>query len=434
MLRSHLVLDEFHEFKDIPKMIPSLKEILTIRSWLNDSGVKTLMLSGTPEPSLRKLLCIDDNCTFKRYKLSPRNHHKFKIFIKEKKVEEVKEFFPDCLYSFLKIDSCQEVFSKFFKDYNEKIKLIHTYFTNSDKKKILEDILKEHGLRDLKISQRSVITSKMLQSSYNLSFKKALVELSQPHTDCQTAGRVNRFENKSDAKICFIYNEETENFFDSNKAGFKEIHKRWKEHLLSFIKNQDDKIVSIRKLMEIYDTFWNEENIQMSLKFLKDQQEKAIEELNAYIPKRFSIGKNKKSSSQVFNSLFRGESRLLSACVVDDKSKAIGQLYDKDLLNESRDWLIKQIGDAMKICLKTKSTCEKTNKVNGEEIFKYSKYIKVFGFKVKRPLLSSHFNSEIDGCLEKNLLDGDTQKTQHRVYHKRFGLVKKEILSRIFKK
>ncbi len=435
MLRSHLVLDEFHEFKDIPKMIPSLKEVLTIRSWL-DSGVKTLMLSGTPEPSLLKLINIniEDKFVFKRDELSSREGHKFKISAQEKEIEDIKEFIPDCLYSFLRVESCQEVFSRLFKTYKDQIKMIHTYFTTEDKKELLENILKEHGQKTAYISQNSVITSKMLQSSYNLSFDKALVELSQPHTDCQTAGRINRFENKPDAEIHFIYNEESENFFDERKADFKKIHQNWKKHFLSFIIDQDNKAISIRKLMQVYDTFWSKENIEISLGVLKKQQKKAIEELNKYIPKRFSLGKNKKASSQVFNSLFRGESRLLSACVVDDKGRLQNQLRDEDLLNESRIWFIKKIEEAMSTCLKTISKCNKANKINDQEVFEYNRYIKTFGFKTERPLLCSHFDKEINECFKKALFDEDSGKTTHRVYHKKFGLVKKETLNKIFKK
>ena len=430
MLRSHLVLDEFHEFKDIPKMIPPLKEILTIRSWL-DSEVKTLMLSGTPEPSLLELINVKDH-QFKRSELSPRDGHKFQISAQERKIEDVNEFIPDCLYSFLKVESCQEVFSQFFKNKGsiDQIKLIHTYFTTKDKKELLENILNEHGSKAHFISDKSVITSKMLQSSYNISFNKALVELSQPYTDCQTAGRINRFENKKNSEIFFIYNEESEKFFDPRKADFKEVHQKWKQHILSFIQEQNGKFVSIRQLMNVYDAFWNKENCDISFNILKKQQEKAIQELNTYIPKRFLLKRNSKTpSTTASNSLFRGESRLLSACIVNDQVDPIDQLQGENLLSESRGWFIKKIEKSMETCLNTKSKCAIANEVKGQEVFDYIKYSKSFGFKTERPLLSSHINREIDQCLSKHLLDEDKNKTEHRVYHKKFGLVKKDILN-----
>ena len=427
MLKSHLILDEFHEFNSLPKMIPSLKEVLTIRSWLQ-SGVKTLMLSGTPEPSLLKLLCVEERNVFKREKLSPRNEHKFKMVIKEKSLEEKQEFYPDCLYSFLRVETCQKIFSQFFKKNKDKIKMIHSYFTFFDKKELLEKILSEHGkAQEAVISDKSVITSKMLQSSYNLSFKKAVLELSQPYMDCQTAGRINRFGNKPEAEMHFFYNGETEKFFDKKRADFKEIHKKWKEHILSFIKEKKKQVVSIRDLMNSYDKFWNNnENTNESLKILQEQQKKAIEELNRYIPKRFSARKNKKTSS--INSLFRGDSYLLSACVVDDKGQPIDQLYDDNLLNESRKWFINNIKSGLQIILKTNSNCEKANTVNSDKKFEYNKYIKSFGFKAERPLLCSHINAEIDRCLSKNLRDKDNNSTNHKVYHKKFGLVQKDLL------
>ena len=424
MLKSHLILDEFHEFKDLPKMIPSLKEILTIRSWL-ESEVKTLMLSGTPEPSLLNLLCVEKESRFDRTELSPRDNHKFKIYLEQKYKEETPQFIPDCLYSFLKVEFCQNVFSLFFKNMRDKIKMIHSYFTVFDKKELLQEILKEHGKKEEFISDNSVITAKMLQSSYNLSFDKAIVELSQPYTDCQTAGRVNRFENKPNAEMHFIYNEDTEKFFKEAQAGFKEIHKSWKKHIRSFIEKHKGQDVSIRKLMECYDNFWNDNsNMKESLKILKERYENAIKELNKYIPKRFS-GKKIKTSS--LNSLFRGDSQYLSACVVNDNGEPVDQLHSEDLLSEGRKWFIDVIKIGLQNCLKTNSKSEKANKINGEEVFEYNKHIKIFGFKEERPLLCSHIDEEIDRSLSDNLQDeGDS--TNHRVYHKKFGLVKKSLL------
>ena len=427
MLRSHLILDEFHEFKDISKMIPALKEILTIRSWLT-SGVKTLMLSGTPEPSLLKLLCIERSSIFERTELSARDNHKFKILVEKKNSEEVKQFFPDCLYSFLKVESCQNIFSIFFKTIRDKIKMIHSYFTVSDKRELLKEILKEHGKKEnTSTVDKAVITSKMLQSSYNLSFNKAIVELSQPYMDCQTAGRINRFENKSNAEIHFFYNDNSESFFNESQAGFKEIHKNWQKHIRSFIENQKGHFISIRKLMECYDNFWSENsNIEKSLEILQKRQKEAIQELNRYIPKRFSSGKSTQFIS--LNSLFRGESRYLSACIVDDSGKSQGQLYGENLLSESRNWFIEKIKESLPICLQSNIKCEKANKILNEEIFEYNKYVKNFGFKAEKPLLCSHINEEIDQCLLQNLYDEDNNSTNHRVYHKKFGLVKKKLL------
>ena len=428
MLSSHLVLDEFHEFKNIPKMIPSLKEILTIREWL-ESGVKTVMLSGTPEPPLLKLLNVENNNIFKRKQLSPREDHKFKISFKNNPPEN--QFIQDCLYSFLRVEDCQKYFVFLEQKYQDKIKLIHSYFTSKDKKRLIEDILKNHGFVDSRLSEKAVVTAKMLQSSYNLSFKKSVLELSQPDTDCQTAGRVNRFGNKSQAEMQFFYNDKTEHFFsESRGAGFKEIHLAWKTHLQNFIEKNKEKAVPVRKLMECYDDFWTEENIKKSTKILTKQQKKAIEDLNKYIPKRFISNKKNKKSFLSLNSLFRGESRLLSACVVDNNGRAIGQLQDEDLLSEGRAWLIQEIKSAMKFCLKTKEKCKKANIIQNE-VFDYNKHISKyagFGYKTDRPLLCSHFNAVIDQCLKQNLEDPDNKKTYHKVYHPKFGLVKKEFI------
>ena len=433
MLSSHLVLDEFHEFKNISKMIPSLKEILHIRDWL-DSGVKTLMLSGTPEPALLKLLNVEKGNVFKRKNLSPRENHKFKLSIKEK--PPLNMFIPDCLYSFLRVESCQEVFAFLYKKYQDKVTIIHSYFTSDHKNKRLKGILQEHGSTEVFSSGKSVVTAKMLQSSYNLSFGQAVLELSQPDTDCQTAGRINRFENKSQAEMQFFYDEETEKFFNENQAGFKTVHQAWKRHLLFFIAENKKKAVSIRQLMECYDRFWNDENnISKASLILSKQQEEAIEELNKYIPKRF-IAKKGKTASSYLNSLFRGESRLLSACVVDDTGTPTTpyQLYGESLMGEGRGWLIKKIIKAMESCLKP-SKCASANKIKsaGKDVFEYNKHVmkyagKSIGYKAERPLLLSHSNKDIDNCLNNQLSDEDS-KTEHRVYNKQFGLIKKSLLT-----
>ena len=429
-LRSHLVLDEFHEFKNIPKMIPALKEILTIRSWL-ESGVKTLMLSGTPEPSLLKLLNIEKSAVFNRSELSCREDHKFKMSFREKAPEKKNQFSGDCLYSFLRVDSCQKFFAELYKNFRDKITLAHSYFSSDDKKRLIEGILQNHGKSSSeKSSKKSVIASKMLQSSYNISFKKAVLELSQPYMDCQTAGRVNRFENKTGAEIIFFIDEETESFFNEKQAGFKEIHKSWKDHLRSFIESRKGEFISIRQLMKCYDCFWDcKKNICNSLEILKKQQEKAVEELNQYIPKRFSVSSGKNASRSSLNSLFRGESRWLSAAVVNDQGEPQSQLSGEDLLSESRSWLAEKFKQAVREALKSDKKCKQANQINNEEVFEYKKYaLNAVGFKAERPLLSSHFNKEIDKRLEKALYDEDKNKSCHQVYHTKFGLVKKSLL------
>ena len=43
----------------------------------------------------------------------------------------------------------------------------------------------------------------------------------------------------------------------NHEQGLKKIHKKWKEHIVSFIEKKKGQVVSIRDLMNSYDKFWN---------------------------------------------------------------------------------------------------------------------------------------------------------------------------------
>ncbi|CAO1296095.1 unnamed protein product, partial [Diamesa hyperborea] len=231
-LRSNLVLDEFHEFCWLYSMIEPLKEIIKIRKWINN-GAKTLFLSGTPDPSLIRILFGDDSSDnkimiFPRDSLSPMNTNKSYLVLKDTFPDNIPQ---DSLVSFNTVANSQEYMLN--KDLSN-ILHVHSKFTESDKKEKIYEILSEHSEN---CSDKITVTAKILQSSFNLNYKNGFLVCSHPNTDAQTWGRINRFDNKYNGYIIMILESEF-SIFDDNKLGHKSINKRWEEFLKSNISTE----------------------------------------------------------------------------------------------------------------------------------------------------------------------------------------------------
>jgi CRISPR-associated protein Cas1 len=417
MLKSHLVLDEFHEFTNLHRMRPALKEVITIRSWFDPIvGPKTLLISGTPEPALVRSLGLDSKKIFTREKLEPFKDRLISLrLLEENKTFESfqKDLNKDTLFTFLKVKDAQLLFSKSIEN-SIPSALIHSEFTDTDKKKILNSILVEYGENGL--SRYPVLSSKMLQSSYDLNFRKAFCEISLPFTDCQTIGRVNRFGNKDDAEVNFFIQDSSISNFNDNRGKFKIIYQLWLNHLKSVV-GQGVKFKYRDLIKNLYDDFWTENTILTAIECLNKYENEERVYLKSWYPKRISLQKNKKNNIHKINRRysFRGESLLASAVVVNNDLKYQRQLTENDLLSVSSAWEMSALRDACKQVIKPSLIKD----LNSGDVFDFSKYTKSFGLKDDLPFLFSHISNSIDNILNYNLKD----KNLHQVYHPLFGLI-----------
>lgn len=415
MLRSHLVIDEFHEFSGLYRMIPMLLEILEIRSWISDGG-KTLLLSGTSDPSLLAVLGRGKNVKGKvkichRESLSPIKRSITVQFSRSRlqNMDAKGMDFSDALISLSKIKDAQEFFVERQKS-NIDLVLVHSLMTANDKKRKIEGLLTAHRTGNYGIS---VVTSKMLQSSYDLNFNVGYIETSLPNTDCQTLGRINRFGDKSESARVFFYEPSDSSVYDANKLGFKDLHNLWVLHVTRLAGDTESKM-DFRHFMKcFYDDFWSEEVTNSVSEYIKSNVSRVLkDEISGWFPIRKNAGTGRSKASGKIG--FRGVSFYVSSVIVDDQDGSpIGQLLAENLLTTSKSWereeykrLFAQIhlGEYARL-----------NEIG----FDYSKYQKLIGVFDFAPFLSSVINDELNKRITSALEDPDSLK----VYSESLGLV-----------
>ncbi|MFZ3229001.1 MAG: CRISPR-associated endonuclease Cas3'' [Pseudobdellovibrio sp.] len=424
MLRSDLAVDEFHEFSYSIRMLPALKEILYLRQNFSESGPKTILLSGTPDPALVKLLSLNPEKyqTLNRNELDVFVERKFKIkFGGNSASEEIK---PRMLISTLTVKKAQENYIAYINS-GGTCYLIHSSFTEISKKEKIELLLIHYGKDGL--AEGVVFAARMLQSSFDLNFQHGSIATSVPSVDIQTLGRINRFGNQMNSTIHFYSSDEDKTgYFKDNKFGYENLHIDWNNYLNEkILKIQNNLEITFRELVEIlYDDFWTEERIKNVATKMLEYESKEHSYLKNWFPKRFKVLQTKNSLKK--NNLklsFREVSLLASARIVNDHGMPIGILKDEELISASGLWKIKCLNDVLKT---VHNSTGMSTLNNSDNCFNYSKYSRWFG-SVDTPLLFSH---QCDAVNSKLLREFRTPigGNLYRVYHKDLGLVDPEVL------
>lgn len=406
MLRSDLVLDEFHEFSLLHSMRPALKEILLIRSWMNNS-VGTLLLSGTPDPGLCEYLGIQQKRL--RNELPSIPTRKLKLSI-EYSTGAMPSSKADTLFSFNRIRDSQLAYLSAPRG-SKNIEIVHSDINQTEKVSRIESLINKFASNE---NVGAVYSSKMLQSSYDFNFNHGVFELSLPSIDCQSLGRVNRFGNKRDASIVFVLDTRPEalKLYRDDHYGFQKIHEKWVEWVKQVI-GTGCELEFRNAMVSLFDNFWEDSDVRkIFIGYLKQYEQREIDErIQNWFPRRSK--QRAMAKGKALNGLvsFRGQSRYLSAKIVDASGVTKGQLVEGNLLRISKPWEIKPLDDlASSIAKKLK--CDKR--------FDVSKYKEPKGFTEKQPLFWSHEDPQIDRELVRQLKLKDAT---YKVYHEKIGLV-----------
>lgn len=422
ILNSDLILDEFHLLLSEIKLIFPVQLLIRIRSWINN-GTKTFFLSGTPDPSLIRVLFGDINNQndfrmFPRERLSPTNSSRRNILFTENMPDKIEN---DTLLSFNSVSQTQE----FLLDTDrslDKVNYIHYKFKNNVKHDKTTLIKEESSKLD---SDKITVSSKMLINSLNLNFKNGVIKNAHPNDICQFMLRICRFENKTDGKV-FIVNEKDISLFGENKFGFKDVYLKW----LNFLKknlSEKNQYTARQIFTELYDKFWSDDEIvNISHEYIEKQIKKQTPKNDGWFPTRQKFILSEDSPELNIRRLprhsLRSHSFYITAVEVDDNGKFIGQITGDDLLTVSAQWEIDILLDATNSLTDSDINYLIKNGYN----FKYSKYSKYnYGKNALVPLVTSLIkkNSRVNDILERNGL--------LRYYHKDFGLIEKEIFLKL---
>ena len=423
-LNSDLVIDEFHEFGTLYKMIFPLQMIIRIRSWLNN-GAKTLFLSGTPDPGLVRLLFGGFENKFKfnlfsRDSLSPVNLTKTYVSYSSKFPEKIEK---DTLVSFNTIDQIHEHMVNSEIDLENSF-YISSYFNEADKLSKMEEICNAN--LD-KLSDMITLSSKMFSGGVGTKFKNGILKSTHPNSMAQTNERINRKDDKPNGHIQII-EEQDLSIFNDNKLGHKKLIIKYNKFLK--ISLPEKKLYTRReRMVELYDKFWlDEENILLSHMFIEEQVKKNSKKLDHWFPTRHQYYRSKNSEELkiiIPSEGFRDQGVLVTAAVYNNEGECIGQLNGIRVVNFNKHLVIEGLIDAYKFL--TKKEIKKLREMDiGIENPRLSK--RTLGKRQDNPLIVSLMfeNSKINKEL-KNI-------NSHYIYNEYLGLIRKDIFDKLVHK
>lgn len=428
ILCSRVVVDEFHEFVNNPSMIQPLKELMYCKLMLDNSG-SILLMSGTEEPALCRFLGIE-KYILERDCLEEVHQEKSEFRIQEESKFPSflsKQLSDDTLISTNTIEEAQ---TAFIKDKSGNKVIIHGLFVEDTKSSLISGLAKKYGKYIHKSSEPvgNIYSARMLESSFDISMKNALITAGLPSGNCQILGRKNRFGGKAGGVVVFYIPDEEriKMLFSKNRMGHLKIALRWREYLLEQLA-KPKKWTHRESMNNLYINFWKcEDNISVELNYITESVITSINEvLSKFYPKRtYEKGRKKPSEKNRYcNNLFRGASYLLSACKVDSTFKKSGQLRGKELLFVSKKWEILAYSSWTEHIKATRT-------VNLEDTFKFNKYKKRFGFSEDTPFLCSHYSEEVENNILRNFSERCDTENLYRYYHTVLGLISKNILDK----
>lgn len=324
-LFSHLVIDEFHEFNSIPRMILGLAEIIHIRSNFL-KGVNTILLSGTPDLPLLDVCGIkkikEKGCFFDRSNMSPQKKELTLEMAELPLQDSVVTYSPNSLYTFATIRDAQEF------DPMGEYEIAHSRMINEHKNSLVMKILENNGEENFLKEQSPVVSSKLFQSSFDMCFKEIHSELSLPFTDIQTIGRNNRFGKRDDAKFVF-YPPKSDRIYNVNAIGGKKVHESWSNHVHEKVLSFQGRKVAYRELItELFDEFMDDaKNYKEWKEEILRKAKAEVDHLQNMIPKRtFSKSKKAVTNNRINDDGLRGGGQYYVTAPIVVDSKLVGWL------------------------------------------------------------------------------------------------------------
>lgn len=255
-LCSTVIFDEFHEFVDESPLFSAFVEFMKMRKYINN-GSKTILLSATP--SIVESLWNKDRNTSSGV-------------IPCEFVTHEKEFQIEFSYSVPSVKTDGIIISNSLKSSQTLHKressdlLLHSYYTNSDKKKRMENLMSsnsKNGTFDLKVCSAPIV-----QASLDVSFSYMVDVLCSPETTLQRIGRLDRWGNKDKiCKIVFCSPVEETDFRNNELAAVqmvysKNLNRKWVNVLKDFCNK--NKTTNLRTMYKLYDQFIMDNTVEIS--------------------------------------------------------------------------------------------------------------------------------------------------------------------------
>jgi CRISPR-associated endonuclease/helicase Cas3 len=341
IIKSDLIFDEFHELLGIPMMLPLLKVLMITRGWAKEeSRPKTLFMSGTPDKTVSNVLLSQVGYEmFSRNEL-PEVHTNTKTFSYRNERTHANE----TIYSF----NTQEEAQIFYQDNKENKMLVHSGYTDNDRLKKITNLFNKAG-KTAELNNESVVTARLLESSFDISFKHEQLTVAHPNTVAQFLGRGDRFGNKGGGTVNFCPESRPKVW-----VGYEKIGRAFDLHLQNLLKT--DKVWTHRQaVIEIWENFWTKQNLKIQQDYMDDKYAESCKKLKEGADpfKRNVWVAGDKVIKQ--GNLLRGENRVATAEILGENT----WLSSEELVSFSKTY------DWMEAVMETKRlTVEQRNELN----------------------------------------------------------------------
>lgn len=293
LLYSNVVFDEFHMLLSSDPYFSAFILYMNCRNKLCKKS-NTLLLSATPNKLINEYWDVDScrsavfNCD------SQISNQKYKFTFNGKLPSN-----KNCLVLKNAIKSSQiSYYNEYDKDNNA---LIHSSFIDSDYENKLNDLLLIHGkknIKDNKILLNTVVGTRCISTSLDISFKNGSESICSPEYTLQFVGRLGRFGEYIDDIISVNVTNETHDKNGSERGAVRILYDTkltdlWYSFLIDKIHGN---IITNKELYQIYNEFYE--------KYHKDIQrlieQKLITSFNSLVNMNYTVGEgNGKSKNKI---------------------------------------------------------------------------------------------------------------------------------------
>lgn len=236
---SFIVLDEVHLMYDSTKSLSFLNVLMDL---CESTGVKTLLMTASFPKIFEKALTRkmnkiifsrDEDANFYNERLSKKYRIELKYLQEKNKLQKIKEIlesndFKRALVLFNTVKDAVE----FYKLINGKKILLHSRFTEEDKKSKIEELKKMKISNDRYI----VVGTQAVEAGIDISSDLIITEIAPPISLVQRFGRFLRYEEREGKAFVWVAEEKLDNEKSFYTVYIKDLVKR----TLNYLSNNGD--------------------------------------------------------------------------------------------------------------------------------------------------------------------------------------------------
>ncbi len=361
-MNAHVIFDEYHEYIPMDGFNLLFAELVACKK-LNEKKLNTLLVSATPNfYFVNELLEINDIINIESF-----NQSQYKIKFQD--FDDKSEDDSNPLYAiqsentFVISNTAIAAQKSFIKNQNnENAILIHSKFKPQDRKVLFDKVFnafKQAGDKNYAVLRSGPI----VQASLNITCNKMITEFTNAENWLQRMGRLDRFGKNKTANIYISAitdnvkkGKSLGNAMFLNRLYCLQSSKAWFDFLQA--KLPEDGIVSITKMYQIYQEFYDDEVSKNAIEqdlihALKESvkiiEEKIIDPIS--FPKKAKLAKGK---VKIKNNSLRGNSRFVQMAVINIDNDTFEISNDYACLDENFTLSVSEIlgyGDSEKSLL-----------------------------------------------------------------------------------